>query len=141
MKLTINDPINIAREPIIVFSLPPIPNFFSPPYFRPIISAIPSPPERHPIITKAVGQRNPFTDISFKRWSELVFVFGNEIDVLFEIDINDIAKVTVPAITEAILAFREGNVIIKPGGGGRYGRIVFPQEKDTLRICLEPKER
>jgi len=57
--------------------------------------------------------------------------------VLFDIDINDIAKVTVPAITEAIQAFREGNVIIKPGGGGQYGRIRFPQEKDSLTVSLE----
>lgn len=89
------------------------------------------------IVTKAVGQRNPFTEISFKRWSELISVFGNEIDVLFDIDINDIAKVTVPAITEAIQAFREGNVIIEPGGGGQYGRISFPQEKDSLTVSLE----
>jgi len=90
------------------------------------------------IITKAVGQRNPFTEISFKRWSELISVFGNEIDILFDVDINDIAKVTVPAVTEAIHAFREGNIVIKPGGGGQYGRIEFPQEKDSLTISLEP---
>lgn len=93
------------------------------------------------IITKAIGQRNPFTKISYKRWSEMISVFGNEINVLFDVDINDIAKVTVPAITEAIQVFREGNVIIIPGGGGKYGRIKFPQEKDVLTVSLEPEER
>ena len=71
----------------------------------------------------------------------MISVFGNEIDVLFDVDINDIAKVTVPAITEAIQVFREGNVIIIPGGGGKYGRIKFPQEKDVLTVSLEPEER
>ena len=93
------------------------------------------------IITKAIGQRNPFTSISHKRWNELVSVFGNEIEILFEVDINDITKITVPAITEAILAFREGNIVIKHGGGGCYGQILYPQEKDSLTIGLEPRER
>jgi uncharacterized protein (TIGR00375 family) len=91
------------------------------------------------IITKAIGQRNPFTDISFKRWEELISVFGNEINVLFDVEINDIAKVTVPAITEAIQAFRQGDYLIKPGGGGKYGQISFPKEKDIWLLELENK--
>ena len=93
------------------------------------------------IITKATSQRNPFTDISFKRWDELISAFGNEINILFDVEIKDIAKVTVPAITEAIHAFREGNYIIKPGGGGRYGYIEFPKEKDLLILALDKKNK
>ena len=89
------------------------------------------------IITKAIGQRNPFTDISFRRWEELISVFGDEINVLFDVEIKDIAKITVPAITEAIQAFRQGDYIIKPGGGGKYGQISFPKEKDMLLLELE----
>jgi uncharacterized protein (TIGR00375 family) len=89
------------------------------------------------IITKAVGQRNPFTDISFKRWHELISAFGNEINVLFDVDIIDISKITVPAITEAIKAFRSGDFIINPGGGGKYGYFIFPKEKDKIILSLE----
>jgi len=89
------------------------------------------------IITKATGQRNPFTEITFKRWEELIKTFGNEIKVLFDVEINDIAKVTVPSITEAIQAFRLGNYYIKSGGGGRYGSIEFPKEKDTIILSIE----
>jgi len=104
------------------------------PYHRPpYLYAIPL----SEIITKATGQRNPFTDISYKRWDELITVFGNEIHVLFDVEIEDIAKVTVPAITEAIQAFRLGNYMIKPGGGGKYGCIDFPKEKDSLILSLE----
>jgi len=56
---------------------------------------------------------------------------------LFDVEIEDIAKVTVPAITEAIQAFRLGNYMIKPGGGGKYGCIDFPKEKDSLILSLE----
>ena len=67
----------------------------------------------------------------------MITVFGNEINVLFDVEINDIAKVTVPAITEAIQAFRLGDYIIKSGGGGKYGCIDFPKEKDALIFSLE----
>jgi len=89
------------------------------------------------IITKALGQRNPFTKTVSKRWGELVTNFGSEINVLLDVDINDIAMITSPAITEAILAFREKQVIVHPGGGGKYGIIEFPMEKDSLTVSLE----
>jgi hypothetical protein len=38
---------------------------------------------------------------------ELISAFGSEINVLLDVDINDIAKITAPAITDAIQAFRE----------------------------------
>ena len=87
------------------------------------------------IIAKALGQNSPFTKKVTKQWTELVDAFGNEVNILLDADIEEIAKVTVPAVTEAIKAFREGKVIIHPGGGGRYGTIELPneEEKDTVR--------
>ncbi|MFW6122110.1 MAG: endonuclease Q family protein, partial [Petrotogales bacterium] len=52
------------------------------------------------IITKAVGQKNPFTQTVNKRWTELVSAFDSEINVLLDVNIEDIARVTAPAITE-----------------------------------------
>jgi uncharacterized protein (TIGR00375 family) len=93
------------------------------------------------IITKAIGQRNPFTKTVTKRFDELVNSFGSEINVLLEADINKIAKVTAPVITEAIQAFRDNKVIIIPGGGGEYGKIELPKE-DIFNIPkLGPKDR
>lgn len=93
------------------------------------------------IITKAVGQRNPFTQTVTKRWHELVSAFGSEIDVLLEVDIDDIARATAPAITEAIQAFRENKVIIQPGGGGQYGTIELPKEDEILTVSLGPEDK
>jgi len=92
------------------------------------------------IITKAVGQRNPFTQTVTKRWNELVDAFGSEINVLLDVDIDDIAKVTAPAITEAIQAFRENKVIIIPGGGGQYGIIELPKGEEVFTVTLGPKD-
>jgi len=94
------------------------------------------------IITKAIGQQNPFTQTVTKRWNELITAFGNEINVLIDANIDNIAKVTVPAITEAIQAFREKKVVIRPGGGGQYGIIVLNTEEiGTQNFNLGPKDK
>ena len=58
----------------------------------------------------------------------------------FDVNIDDISKITVPAITEAIKAFRSGDYIIKPGGGGEYGHIFFPKEKDKIILSVDREE-
>jgi uncharacterized protein (TIGR00375 family) len=92
------------------------------------------------IITKAVGQRNPFTQTVTKRWNELIDAFGNEINVLIDVDIGDISRVTVPAVTEAIQAFREKKILVRPGGGGEYGKIELPQTEQELELPQGPSD-
>lgn len=92
------------------------------------------------IITKAVGMQSPFTQTVTRRWEELISAFGNEITVLIDADIQDISKVTIPAIAEAIQAFRENKVIIHPGGGGKYGVLELPQD-EVVVYSLTPPER
>jgi len=93
------------------------------------------------IITKAIGQRNPFTQTVTKHWSDLVDVFGSEINVLLDVDIEEISRVTVPAVSDAIQAFREKKVIIIPGGGGQYGRIELPSREEIIRVSSHPKDK
>ena len=88
------------------------------------------------IITKAIGQHNPFTQTVTKRWNELVDAFGSEINVLVDVDIGDISRITAPAITEAIQAFRENKVIIRPGGGGEYGKIELPHKEELAELQI-----
>lgn len=82
------------------------------------------------IITKAIGQRSPFTQTVTKRWIELVSAFCSEIRVLLDVDVEYLKKITAPAIADAIQAFREEKIIIHPGGGGQYGIIEFPDEDE-----------
>ncbi|RLF57070.1 MAG: TIGR00375 family protein [Thermoplasmata archaeon] len=84
------------------------------------------------IITKAVGQRSPFTKTVTSRWNELISEFGTEITVLIDTNLDDISRVTTPVIAEAIRAFREKKIHIIPGGGGKYGTIQLPEEQELL---------
>lgn len=92
------------------------------------------------IIAKAIGQRTPFTQTVTKRWTELVSAFCSEIRVLLDVDIEHVSKITAPAITEAIQAFRDKRVIIKPGGGGQYGIIELPKEGETYTVTLSTSD-
>ncbi|MCD6237399.1 MAG: hypothetical protein J7K13_05555, partial [Thermoplasmata archaeon] len=56
----------------------------------------------------------------------------DEVTILIDADLEDISRVTVPAISEAIEAFREGKVIIHPGGGGKYGVIEIPSADEKI---------
>jgi uncharacterized protein (TIGR00375 family) len=91
------------------------------------------------IIAKALGQHTPFTQSVTKRWDELIAAFGSEIAVVLDADIHEVAKVTIPAIVEAVQAFRNHKVIIIPGGGGKYGTIELPTEEQIIPVSLGPK--
>jgi uncharacterized protein (TIGR00375 family) len=93
------------------------------------------------IIAKALGQHTPFTQSVAKRWDELISAFGSEIVVLLDADLREVAKVTIPAVVDAIQAFRDHKVVIIPGGGGQYGSIELPTEEQEERhqFPLSPK--
>ena len=93
------------------------------------------------IITKSVGQRNPFTKKVTGIFNELIEMFGSEINVMLEADLKEISKVTIPAVADAIKAFRENRVIIIPGGGGEYGKIQLPKDELITVPNLGPDDR
>ena len=51
-------------------------------------------------------------------------------------------KIVDERIVNAILAFRDGSVIIHPGGGGQYGWLELPQnlKEEQRKGKLEPEK-
>ncbi|MBU0497191.1 MAG: TIGR00375 family protein [Candidatus Thermoplasmatota archaeon] len=92
------------------------------------------------IIAKAAGIRTPFSQTVTKRWDELIRAFSNEIEVMLNVPIYELMRVTTPAVAEAIQAFREQRVIIIPGGGGEYGQIELPGNDAILTVSLGPRD-
>ncbi len=60
--------------------------------------------------------------------------------MLLDVDIEHVAKITSPAVTEAIQAFREKKVVIKPGGGGQYGTIELPKDGEVIVMPPGPTD-
>ncbi len=90
------------------------------------------------IIAKAL-HLSPYSHTVRKRWEDLMKSFGDEISVLLDVEIDEIKKITAPAIAHAIEAFRGGSIKIRPGGGGKYGEIEIVHEeiKEKQRRLIE----
>lgn len=83
------------------------------------------------IIAKALSISSPRTKTVNKAWNDLIIAFDNEVKVLVDTDIDEIGKISDPQITNAINTFREGKMILRPGGGGQYGIVELPSDTDT----------
>ncbi len=70
-----------------------------------------------------------------KEWISLIERFENEVAVLLDIDISNIAKIADPRVVEAIKAFREQRIAIHPGGGGKYGKVELQLQFEKLEIA------
>ncbi|MCI0497995.1 MAG: TIGR00375 family protein [Thermoplasmata archaeon] len=83
------------------------------------------------IISKALGVSSPTAASVTRAWEALVDAFGDEVSVLVDLPMDEVASATEPRIAAAIRAFREGRVVLKPGGGGQYGSVELPSDART----------
>ncbi|NJF25436.1 TIGR00375 family protein [Thermococcus sp. Bubb.Bath] len=60
-------------------------------------------------------------------WERFLREFGSEIRVLVDVPVEALAEVH-EGVAKAVWAYREGKLIVVPGGGGKYGEIKLPEE-------------
>lgn len=82
------------------------------------------------IIMMAVGHASINTKGVQNAWQALIEKFGSELTILKDIPASDMINYVNEKIVNAIIAFRNKEVIIHPGGGGQYGRLEIPQNLD-----------
>jgi uncharacterized protein (TIGR00375 family) len=90
------------------------------------------------IIARAIGNKSPYTAGVQKRWKELVSG-RTEIEVLVDADLSELKA--EPQVVKAIEAFRKGLVIVRPGGGGKYGEILLPEETTEYEERPKPPSK
>jgi uncharacterized protein (TIGR00375 family) len=76
------------------------------------------------IIAMAIGNKSALSIGVQKRYDEII-QGRTEIEVLTEADLSKLEA--EPKVIEAIEAFRTGKVIVRPGGGGKYGEVALPE--------------
>jgi uncharacterized protein (TIGR00375 family) len=86
------------------------------------------------IIQMALGHASVQTKGVQTAWNRLIESFGNEVKALIYSEPEDLKIVGDDRIVNAILAFRKGNVIIHPGGGGQYGWLELPENLKNEEI-------
>ncbi|MDK2975346.1 MAG: hypothetical protein PWP08_1717 [Methanofollis sp.] len=77
------------------------------------------------IVRVVCGACSAFTKGVERRYRQITDALGPEIAILAEIPVPAIAAVD-PAVAAAVAAFREGRVVLVPGGGGKYGTFTLP---------------
>ncbi len=72
-----------------------------------------------------------------KVWEALVEEFGDEIAVLNEAPVSEIGEISDSKIGEMIRCYREGEIEVVPGGGGKYGELERPEVFDDGQKSIE----
>jgi uncharacterized protein (TIGR00375 family) len=89
------------------------------------------------IIMRALNIKTHSSKKVSGEWDRLVEEFGSEVTVLVDTRIDEITEVSNENISNAILAFREGRIVVRPGGGGKYGRVLVPGFDDIDETSLD----
>lgn len=72
------------------------------------------------IIQRITDTKSPSTRRCRDIYDQCIEKFGDEITVLTNASPEDICKIN-SRLSDAVIAFREGHIILHPGGGGQYG--------------------
>jgi len=82
------------------------------------------------IIAMALDVKSVYSAKVQKIWNELVKE-KSEIEVLMEVDSSELEG--EERVIDAIEAFRSGDVVVEPGGGGKYGRVTLPDRQNSKK--------
>lgn len=92
------------------------------------------------IIRNALKLSTPYSKKVFEVWGNLIRRFGDEISVLINAQMDEVRDIANDEVAQAVLMFRENKIIVKPGGGGQYGKIILPgyDEMEEKRFMESP---
>ncbi len=80
------------------------------------------------IISFAWGAGELYSKKVLQEHDKLIEKFGNELNVLLNVQKEELLKVTNEKIADAIIKVREGRVNYKPGADGQYGSPLFNEK-------------
>lgn len=91
------------------------------------------------IIKNVVGHSSPTTKTVQNIYDRFQDRFASEIQILTSADISALKEVN-REVGEAVERFRSGGIIMVPGGGGDYGEIIIPSDKDEKERIEENRK-
>ena len=88
-------------------------------------------------IAEALGVFGKKTKAVTREYENLISKGGSEFKALLDLSYEELAKITLPEIVEAIRRNREGKVKIDPGYDGVYGTVRLFNDKEKEKIKQE----
>ena len=82
----------------------------------------------HEILSKVLNSAMATKKV-WQEYNKLIDFFKNEFNILLNIPVEDLRKVTTEKITSAILKNRQEKIKVKPGFDGEYGEAIIETEK------------
>jgi len=82
------------------------------------------------IIAETRGIKSRSSNKVQAEYRDLIKHGGNELNILLNMNLKDLAEIADPAIVEGIKRVREGKLIIKPGFDGQYGEVKIFSERE-----------
>ena len=77
------------------------------------------------IISRILNTSGPTVRRCRELYDRCIQAFGDEITILTQTNPEEIREIS-PILSDAIMAFRRGEIVLHPGGGGRYGSFDIP---------------
>lgn len=90
------------------------------------------------IIREVVGHASPTTKTVQGIYDDFQAEFESEIEILAETDPADLRAVN-REVGRAVELFRDGGIIMVPGGGGDYGEMVIPSDAEERERIMEDR--
>ncbi len=85
------------------------------------------------ILCLTLGVKSIYSVKVQKTWKLLIERFGNEISILIDEEVENIMNAVDEKTGKMIEALREDDFKIIPGGGGKYGELVFETQDKNLK--------
>lgn len=90
------------------------------------------------IIAESFGIKSRNSQKVQSEYNKIIQNLGSEISVIKDVSLEELRKVTTPAIVEGVKRVRNGQLIVEPGYDGQYGvvKIFNEQEKQDKQQTL-----
>ena len=83
------------------------------------------------IIAQALGIKSRASKKVLAEYDNITQKAGTELDILLNVPLEKLQKITSDAIAEGIKRVREGDLIVKPGFDGQYGEVKIFKEGEV----------
>lgn len=85
------------------------------------------------IIAEALGIKSRKSKLVQKYYGEMIKKAGNQINILLDMELKDLASIAQSEIVEGIRRVRAGELYVNPGFDGQYGEVHIYKEGERIK--------